>query len=95
MDILKMQRKLPKEQLTRLVENEHGLEVRVHHSHTPMVTFLIVTKELKHDYKGYLGRCSREEYESGHLGQVAWDFLNAPEQLPAEVAAMLTDKEVQ
>ena len=89
MDILKMQRKLPKHQLTRRVDNEHGLEVRVRHTDTPMITFLVVTKELKHDYKGYFGRCSYAEYMYGALTRLDWSFLEAPEQLPAEVSALL------
>lgn len=91
MDILCTQRKLPKSHCARQINNDHGLEVRLHNigKATPLVGFIVVTEELKHDYKGYLGRCTHEEFKAGALQKLSWDFLNAPTKLPDEVEEVL------
>ena len=87
MDILHMQSKMPKKNCARKLSNDHGLEVYLLNigQVTPLVGFIVVTKELKYDYKGYLGRCTHEEFKAGALQELSWDFLNAPTKMPDEV----------
>lgn len=87
MDILRMQYKMPKKNCARQIDNDHGLEVRLINigQVTPLVGFIVVTKELKYDYKGYLGRCTHEEYRTRALQKLNWDFLKAPAKMPDEI----------
>lgn len=61
-----MQLKVPKEKIYKLIHNEHSYDVGLYGA-ANRVGFYVILKELKHDYKGYIGACTHEEYKAGFL----------------------------
>ena len=70
MNIVNRQLKFAKKKLYRDIPNDNGLQIKLYGCST-YVGFVVVTKELKNDVWGYLGRCTHEEFKNGALQQLS------------------------
>lgn len=66
MEIIKRSVKMPKNKTYKQISNDHGLHIRLFGA-SQLVGFFIVTQELTHDYRGYMGTITHEEYKAGVL----------------------------
>ena len=66
MQIIQRKVKMPKDKTYKQIPNDHGLNIRLFGAST-LVGFFIITQELAHDYKGYMGTVTHEEYKAGVL----------------------------
>lgn len=57
----------------RKIINKNGLDIRLYGTSFDGATvgFMIVTKELKNDLKGWLSKCTYEEFKSGALEELS------------------------
>ena len=58
--------KMPKDKTYKQIPNDNGLNIRLFGA-SKLVGFIIITKELTHDYKGYMGTITHEEFKAGVL----------------------------
>lgn len=66
MEIKQRNVKMPKAKTYKQIPNDHGLHIRLFGA-SKLVGFFVITQELTHDYKGYMGTITHEEYKAGVL----------------------------
>lgn len=69
--VMKMETKMSKDKISRLFTDVHGQLYGLYGCTTQGIGLFKITKELKHDYKGYLCRCSHEYWKENHFKEVA------------------------
>lgn len=68
MTICSVSLKYSKSLFHRQIPNDNGLNIRLYRMAHPMYTGgIIITKELKNSYRGYLIRITHEEFKQGVL----------------------------
>lgn len=73
-----IQVKVPKDSYKKdPLPNNNGLKIHVFKQvHPENVVGIIVTKELKNSYKGYLARFTHDEFKQGLLKELNWEEVN-------------------
>lgn len=66
MEIVKRSVKMPKDKTYKQIPNDHGLNIRLFGA-SKLIGFLVITQELTHSYKGYMGTITHEEFKAGVL----------------------------